>query len=76
MHYLLHCCIKHCLWIHWKKGPRGTRTPDTRFKVWGANHYTIGPYTFITILFKYNPSHCICRCNLTFFLNNYINYVF
>ena len=25
-----------------KSAPRGIRTHDTRFKVWGANHYTMG----------------------------------
>jgi hypothetical protein len=25
-------------------GPKGIRTPDARFKVSSANHYTIGPH--------------------------------
>ena len=35
-------CAAKILDVKNKIAPRGIRTHDTRFKVWGANHYTMG----------------------------------
>ena len=42
-------CVEHCCHTSTssiaepkRSAPRGIRTHDTRFKVWGANHYTMG----------------------------------
>ena len=40
--------VWHCL--EKKVAPRGIRTHDTRFKVWGANHYTMGAHICPAIL--------------------------
>lgn len=40
--YYLSCCAE-LYFIIYKLGPTGIWTQVVRFKVWSANHYTIGP---------------------------------
>ena len=49
------------LFLVHKNAPRGIRTHDTRFKVWGANHYTMGAVHF-------TPEKDVIRTEILIFL--------